>query len=121
MQSVWTGTAVTDDSLVQCIHEIRRALKDDGHAILRTKSRRGYWLELPEANAAATPDINLTSNLTRWRPLAAVVGSLLIVLAVVAAAWWMLRAAPPSGKPVVAVLPFDVLGEGAAARRLGTG
>ena len=27
MQSVWAGTAVTDDSLVQCIHEIRRTLK----------------------------------------------------------------------------------------------
>ena len=50
MQSVWAGTAVTDDSLVQCIHEIRRALKDDGHAILKTKSRRGYTLVMPEAN-----------------------------------------------------------------------
>jgi hypothetical protein len=25
MQAIWQGTAVTDDSLVQCIHEIRRA------------------------------------------------------------------------------------------------
>ncbi|MDU0364886.1 winged helix-turn-helix domain-containing protein [Rhizobium sp. 25PS6] len=121
MQSVWPGTAVTDDSLVQCIHEIRRALKDDRHSILRTKSRRGYWLVLPEANAAATPGTNLASSLARRRPLAAVVGSLLIVLAVVIAAWWMLRPTPPSGKPVVAVLPFAMLGEDAAARRLGNG
>ena len=28
MRVVWHGTSVTDDSLVQCIHEIRRALKD---------------------------------------------------------------------------------------------
>ncbi|WP_222036808.1 winged helix-turn-helix domain-containing protein [Rhizobium laguerreae] len=121
MQSVWPGTAVTDDSLVQCIHEIRRALKDDRHSILRTKSRRGYWLVLPEANAAATPGTNLASSLARRRPLAAVVGSLLIVLAVVIAALWMLPPTPPSGKPVVAVLPFAMLGEDAAARRLGNG
>ncbi|TJV36853.1 MAG: hypothetical protein E5Y18_13715, partial [Mesorhizobium sp.] len=111
MQSVWAGTAVTDDSLVQCIHEIRRALKDDGHAILKTKSRRGYMLALPEANAAAMPATSRTSNRALQRPLAAFVGSLLIVLAVAAAAGWMLRPLSPGGKPLVAVLPFDVLGE----------
>ena len=121
MQSVWAGTAVTDDSLVQCIHEIRRALKDDGHAILKTKSRRGYMLVLPEANAAATPATDPASKRALRRPLAVIVGSLLIVLAVAAAAWWMPQAPPPSGKPVVAVLPFDVLEEDAAARRLGNG
>ncbi|WP_348629047.1 hypothetical protein, partial [Mesorhizobium sp. M7A.F.Ca.AU.002.06.1.1] len=26
MKAVWNGLAVTDDSLVQCIHEIRAAL-----------------------------------------------------------------------------------------------
>ena len=121
MQSVWAGTAVTDDSLVQCIHEIRRALKDDGHAILTTKSRRGYRLVLPEANAAATAATSPASKRPRRPPLAVIVGSLLLVFAVGAAAWWMPRAPPPSGKPVVAVLPFDVLEEDAAARRLGNG
>ncbi|RWN53109.1 winged helix-turn-helix domain-containing protein [Mesorhizobium sp.] len=121
MQSVWAGTAVTDDSLVQCIHEIRRALKDDGHAILKTKSRRGYMLALPEANAAAMPATSRTSNRALQRPLAAFVGSLLIVLAVAAVAGWMLRPLSPGGKPLVAVLPFDVLGEETSARLLGNG
>ena len=40
------GAAVTDDSLVQCIHEIRRALGDERHAVLPTVSRRGYRLSL---------------------------------------------------------------------------
>ena len=62
MQSVWAGTAVTDDSLVQCIHEIRRALKDDAHAILKTRSRRGYTLVMPEANPTATPAAPLARN-----------------------------------------------------------
>ena len=47
MQAVWPGIAVTDDSLVQCIHEIRRALRDDARAVLKTAPKRGYRLVLP--------------------------------------------------------------------------
>ena len=56
MQAVWQDTAVTDDSLVQCIHEIRRALGDDAHTVLQTISRRGYRLSLPEQPPASGPD-----------------------------------------------------------------
>jgi TolB-like protein len=55
LAAVWNGTAVTDDSLVQCIHEIRRALGDDRHAILQTASRRGYRLVLPQDPSPAPP------------------------------------------------------------------
>ncbi len=44
MLAVWPTTAVTDDSLVQCIGELRRALKDDAHRIVQTEARRGYRL-----------------------------------------------------------------------------
>ncbi len=47
MQSVWAGTVVTDDSLVQCVKEIRQALRDHDHRIVRTSLKRGYWLVLP--------------------------------------------------------------------------
>lgn len=40
--TVWRGTAVTDDSLVQCISEIRRALGDRDHTIIQTVAKRGY-------------------------------------------------------------------------------
>jgi TolB-like protein len=46
LEAVWGGAAVTDDSLVQCIHEIRKALGDHGHSILATVSRRGYRLSI---------------------------------------------------------------------------
>lgn len=46
MEAIWPGTAVTDDSLVQCVHEIRRALNDGTHSVLQTVSRRGYRLVL---------------------------------------------------------------------------
>ena len=46
MGAVWPGTAVTDDSLVQCLIEIRRALGDSKQEIIKTVPRRGYILEL---------------------------------------------------------------------------
>jgi TolB-like protein/DNA-binding winged helix-turn-helix (wHTH) protein/tetratricopeptide (TPR) repeat protein len=52
MQSVWAGTVVGDDSLVQCIREIRLTLNDTDHRLIRTAHKRGYWLALDEARAA---------------------------------------------------------------------
>src|SRR5262245_57482240 len=50
MQMVWADTFVTDDSLVQCIADIRRALRDDTHVIVETIPKRGYRLN------TSTPD-----------------------------------------------------------------
>ena len=49
-EEVWAGSTVTDDSLVQCISEIRRALGDREHAIIQTIAKRGY-----KANATPVP------------------------------------------------------------------
>jgi len=42
IQAVWPDTFVTDDSLVQCTVELRRALDDRSQHLLRTVPRRGY-------------------------------------------------------------------------------
>ena len=42
IQALWPGSFVTDDSLVQCMVELRRALNDGAQAILQTVPRRGY-------------------------------------------------------------------------------
>ncbi|MDQ3181719.1 MAG: winged helix-turn-helix domain-containing protein [Acidobacteriota bacterium] len=42
---VWQGMAVTDDSLVQCLKDIRRALSDEAQEIIKTVTRRGYIFE----------------------------------------------------------------------------
>ncbi len=42
--AVWAGTVVTDDSLVQCVREIRMALGDSAQELVRTIPRRGYLL-----------------------------------------------------------------------------
>jgi adenylate cyclase len=45
MHAVWAGAFVTDDSLVQCLIEVRRALGDESRRYVRTIPRRGYIFE----------------------------------------------------------------------------
>lgn len=52
MRAVWPGVVVTDDSLVQCIGELRRVLGDARHRVVRTEHRRGYRL-MPSPGAGA--------------------------------------------------------------------
>lgn len=42
IQAVWPDSFVTDDSLVQCTVELRRALEDREQQLLKTVPRRGY-------------------------------------------------------------------------------
>src|SRR5215468_8361502 len=42
IEAVWPETFVTDDSLVQCVVELRRALDDHEQLLLKTVPRRGY-------------------------------------------------------------------------------
>ena len=45
MSAVWPGVFVSDDSIAQCVKEIRRALGDDGQTIVKTVSKRGFRFE----------------------------------------------------------------------------
>ncbi|HRP36051.1 MAG TPA: transcriptional regulator, partial [Gammaproteobacteria bacterium] len=47
LNAVWGQLAVTDDSITQCLVEIRRALGDESRSMVRTVPRRGYRLEVP--------------------------------------------------------------------------
>src|SRR5438309_2544983 len=47
IENIWPDTAVTDDSLVQCLIEVRRALGDEAQQIIKTVPRRGYIFEKP--------------------------------------------------------------------------
>lgn len=42
--TVWGDVVVTDDSLTQCIADIRKAIGDEDRRVLRTVPRRGYLL-----------------------------------------------------------------------------
>jgi DNA-binding winged helix-turn-helix (wHTH) protein len=43
-RAIWSDVAVTDDSMTQCVRDIRRAIGDDAQRILKTVPRRGYLL-----------------------------------------------------------------------------
>jgi DNA-binding winged helix-turn-helix (wHTH) protein/Tfp pilus assembly protein PilF len=43
-QAVWPDLSVTDDTLVQCVRDIRQALGDEARRIIQTLPRRGYLL-----------------------------------------------------------------------------
>jgi DNA-binding winged helix-turn-helix (wHTH) protein len=49
LDTVWERRVVTEDSLTQCLVEIRRALGAEGRKIVRTLPRRGYLFDLPVA------------------------------------------------------------------------
>jgi TolB-like protein/DNA-binding winged helix-turn-helix (wHTH) protein len=115
-RAVWGDAVVTDDSLVQCIADIRRAIGDRDRSILQTVPRKGYRLIAPTAarNPPATP--------ARWRRKSAWV--VLAGLAFVTVLGAMLALAPRPGgmqNPRIAVLPFEDLTGDPRWARLGRG
>jgi eukaryotic-like serine/threonine-protein kinase len=47
IKALWTEPFVTDDSLVQCLVELRRALGDEAQRCIKTVPRRGYIFTAP--------------------------------------------------------------------------
>jgi DNA-binding winged helix-turn-helix (wHTH) protein len=47
IDAVWSDVTVTDQSLRQCINEVRRALGDKDQRIIKTVPQRGYLFDLP--------------------------------------------------------------------------
>jgi DNA-binding winged helix-turn-helix (wHTH) protein/tetratricopeptide (TPR) repeat protein len=57
VKAVWPDVTVSDDSLTQCISEVRRALGEASHQIIKTVPRRGYLFDCPtSASNGATVD-----------------------------------------------------------------
>jgi DNA-binding winged helix-turn-helix (wHTH) protein/Flp pilus assembly protein TadD len=55
MEAVWPNVHVGEDSLFQCIREIRAALGDDKRQVVRVISGRGYLFQAEVSDAAPTP------------------------------------------------------------------
>jgi TolB-like protein len=111
---VWSGVAVTDDSLTQCVSEIRRAL-GSARGVVVTLAREGFRLE-------AETDLTEPPASDRGRPFLWKTLALAGLVAVAVAGAGALpsdrpRAAPPS----IAVLPFEDLAGEARWARLGRG
>ena len=55
IRAVWIDAAVTDDSLVQCLKDIRHALRDDAQQIIKTVHGRGYIFDTEVKCSGSTP------------------------------------------------------------------
>ncbi|WP_439579757.1 winged helix-turn-helix domain-containing tetratricopeptide repeat protein [Elioraea sp.] len=88
MVAVWPGVTVTDDSITQCIREVRRAIGDERQRLLRTLPRRGYLFAAPVSRAEAALAVTAAPETS--------VGEA--------------PPAPPTGRPMVVVLPFETIG-----------
>ena len=54
VSAVWGATFVSDGSLVQCIKDIRKAMRDKDRKIIRTITRMGYRLDIEQPTASST-------------------------------------------------------------------
>jgi adenylate cyclase len=92
-EAIWPNISVTDDSLVQCIRELREKLGDEEHRLIKTMPRRGYLFDVPvsasDVPAVATSQASTASAGVELLP----------------------PALPLPDRPSVAVLPFTNLSD----------
>jgi adenylate cyclase len=69
-RALWPGVTVTDDSITQCVRDLRRALRDEDQTKIKTVLRRGY-IFTPEVTSASDVPSNNHLALT-GRPSVAV-------------------------------------------------
>jgi TolB-like protein/DNA-binding winged helix-turn-helix (wHTH) protein len=131
IDAVWPDVVVGDDSLVQCVREIRIALHDDEQKIIRTVPRRGYVFTRPVSPAvdpqlqqpsqapgdfgAPAAAVNMqTPRHARWWLVGALAAGVVLAVAALwrgfAASpldlWFAHGAVPPSNVLTIAVLPL---------------
>jgi TolB-like protein/DNA-binding winged helix-turn-helix (wHTH) protein len=116
----WPGVTVTDDSLTQCISEIRRALGDAGRDHVRTVPRRGYMMVLPNRSPEAELPAVIDPPKVAWYRRRGIAIPILVGVAILilSSSWVLIRdTGSPSAAlrlpvsvsrgPTVAILPFE--------------
>jgi adenylate cyclase len=87
MNAVWPDVTVSDESLTQCIRDVRRAIGDESQRIIKTVPRRGYLLDV-SISASDVPSAQASEPKTG------------------ATVEFPSSAPPLPNKPSIAVLPF---------------
>lgn len=114
MRSIWGDAVVTENSITQCLKEVRQAINDRKREKIRTVPKRGYAFDLPVTTGETSQGQGLASNTIplRW------VWGLVLALAIGLVTFWAVRhEAPDSGAGIspadpppansIAVLPFE--------------
>ena len=121
MDAIWPDVVVTDESITQCVRDIRRALGDEGQRLLKTLPKRGYLLQAEVVRAGPTAAAFPRRGAGSHHP--ALAGAAALFAVVFLGGVWALWPADPGAvvEPSVAVLPFDNLGGDEATSRLADG
>jgi DNA-binding winged helix-turn-helix (wHTH) protein/tetratricopeptide (TPR) repeat protein len=61
-EAVWPKVVVSDDSLIQCIRELRKKLGDDQHHLIKMVPRRGYLLDATLTTTTRVSDNNVAAR-----------------------------------------------------------
>jgi DNA-binding winged helix-turn-helix (wHTH) protein/TolB-like protein/Tfp pilus assembly protein PilF len=134
IEAVWRDVSVTDNSLTQCLTEIRRVLEDDAQQLVRTVARRGYIFAAPVNEPAvvaprtsepvvlsARPNARLSrEGPTAWYRRTWVWVAAALLLPVGLACSLLFRFIPP-GTSSLAILPFHPLDQSGEQDFLGLG
>jgi TolB-like protein/DNA-binding winged helix-turn-helix (wHTH) protein len=110
MYAVWPKVTVSDESLTQCVADIRRAIGDKNQAVLKTHVGKAYSLAVSESAAG--------------RGTAALIAAaVLVVIALAAGTVWTLTRPEPAQNaiPRIAILALDDLSSGDDKGWLGDG
>lgn len=124
LDTVWAGTVVTNDTVTQCLIDVRRALGDQSQEIIRTVTRRGYVFELEVqsgSDTATTPDERSAEQQQRSGLVRRLFVVAMVVVAVAAVGLWLSQESPSESEEAVpaaavrqaiAVLPFEDMSPG---------
>lgn len=99
--AIWANRAVTDDSLAQCVVEIRRVLSDSAKVLVKTVPRRGYLVDGDVAIELVDSSPSVEQG---QKPVLRMAAVLVLVAICTYFVWshWLDAPAPNS----IAVLPF---------------
>lgn len=125
LRTLWPDVVVTEDSLVQCVGELRAALADREQRLIKTVPRRGYMLDAlvqpvgPAVTPAPTAADDVAAPLPALRPSRGKVIALMLGVAVLlggALVWWWPARSPHidsviAAQRAIAILPFTDLSE----------
>lgn len=115
MDAVWPDTHVTENSLYQCVAELRRHLEGSGQE-LRNVPRRGYRLVSVADGQATDKAAFIPPGIRRYLYGTAALAALLMAAA---SHWWLLRPEGDANPPAIRVAAFESFNDDPRWTRLG--